>query len=96
MKSENDKRKKYKELAEKYKAKMIPFIMETSGGIGPAEWEVVKMIFTAAHDHHTMWHQKMIEKELMGEIAIAIQRGNARTMIAGFVNAVGVIPPQAA
>ena len=38
------------------------------------------------------WSRGVIERQLLGAIAVAVQRGNALTMLAGFTRAAAVSP----
>ena len=81
---------KYRSTAEQQKAVMIPFVMETLGGIAPQAIKLLERILLACRDHLTLWPHKLVMESLMGEIAIAIQRGNAQAMIGGYTKAVGM------
>lgn len=71
---------KYRELAERNDAVIIPFIVETGGGYTDQAKYVVDDIVAHAHDHAAAFTAESIRDELMDTIAIAIQRGNAMAM----------------
>ena len=44
---------------------------------------------SASRDNHTLWPHDIIAREFRGAIAIAVQKRNAMTMIAGRCLAIG-------
>src|SRR5271170_6889109 len=40
-------------------------------------------------DHNTLWPHEVVSQELRGAVAVAVQKGNAMTMIAGRNLAIG-------
>jgi hypothetical protein len=86
---EKIKTNKYKSTAEQHEAKFIPFVMESTGGIGPSSAKLLDEIILASRDHNTLWPHEVVSQELRGAVAVAVQKGNAMTMIAGRNLAIG-------
>jgi hypothetical protein len=89
MLGERIKTNKYKSTAEQHEAKFIPFVMESTGGIGPESAKLLDQIILASRDHNTLWPHEVVSQELRGAVAVAVQKGNAMTMIAGRNLAIG-------
>ena len=51
--------------------------------------EIYHKIILASRDNGTLWLHEIIEREFRGAIAVAVQKRNATTMIAGRVLAIG-------
>ena len=81
--SERTKTKKYEETAKQHDAKFVPFIMEATGGMSKSAKQIYEMIILASRDNGTLWPHDIIARDFRGAIAIAVQRRNAMTMIAG-------------
>jgi hypothetical protein len=89
LRAEREKTNRYQQTAEQHHAEFIPFVVETLGGIAPAAVKLLDQIALTCRDHMTLWSHQEVVKELRGAIAIAVQRGNAIAMIAGYNRAVG-------
>ena len=87
--SERTKTKKYEQTAKQHDAKFVPFIMEATGGMSKSAKQIYEMIILASRDNGTLWPHDIIARDFRGAIAIAVQRRNAMTMIAGRCLAIG-------
>jgi hypothetical protein len=87
--SENRKINKYMDTAKQHHATFIPFVMEATGGMSKSAQQIYEKIVLASRDSGSLWPHEMVARELRGCIAIAIQRRNGMTMIAGRVLAIG-------
>ena len=83
-KAETGKIRKYRHTANIQAAQFIPFAVETFGGLGPQAEKLIKQIIITSRDQMILWPHLQLVEELRGAIAIAIQRGNAMTMLAGY------------
>src|ERR1700744_5984089 len=75
--------------AKQHDAKFVPFIMEATGGMSKSAKQIYEMIILASRDNGTLWPHDIIARDFRGAIAIAVQRRNAMTMIAGRCLAIG-------
>ena len=82
------KHSKYTHLANTQQAHFIPFSVETSGGMTEEAEELVDQLSLACKDHLTLPSSKPFANSIRSSIAIAIQRGNALAIHAGFSRAV--------
>ena len=57
--------------------------MEATGGMSKSAKQIYEMIILASRDNGTLWPHDIIARDFRGAIAIAVQRRNAMTMIAG-------------
>jgi hypothetical protein len=87
--AENVKTKKYTGTAALHDAKFIPFIMESMGGMSESAKKIYELLVLASRDNRTLWPHQIVARELRGAIAIAVQKRNAMTMIAGRCQAIG-------
>jgi len=83
------KSRKYADTALQNHAKFIPFIMEATGGMSESAREIYELIVLASRDNNTLWPHEIIGREFRGAIAVAVQKRNAMTMIAGRWLAIG-------
>ena len=83
--SEAVKARKYAKVASRLGAELLNVSVDTSGGLAGGAFELVKAIgeegerWTAG-----AWTGARIERHLLGAIAVAVQRGNALLMLAGY------------
>ena len=92
---ERKKTNKYKGTASQHEAKFIAFVIESTGGLSDIAVSLLKQIILASRDNRTLWAWEEVSKECFC-LAIAIQKGNAMTMIAGRNKAIGTRAGQAA
>ena len=76
-KAEKEKTDKYKALAEREKAKFVPFAVETFGGMGAAASEFILNLLKESKDLQHAWAPWEVVYGLQHSVAVAIQRGNA-------------------
>src|SRR5271156_3993844 len=80
---------KYDKLAAAHYAEFIPFSAETTGGLGAGARKIIDIIVRASKDRRSLIPSSQVRKQVRWAIAVAIQRGNAMTMRAGWIRAVG-------
>jgi hypothetical protein len=92
---ERKKTNKYKGTAAQHEAKFIAFVIESTGGLNDTAVFLLKQILLAGRDNRTLWPWEEVIRECFCSVAIAIQKGNAMTMIAGRNKAIGMGAGQA-
>jgi hypothetical protein len=88
-KGEAEKKAKYAAMAKAQQASFLPFAVETYGGLGKSARKLIKQIVAAAEDQMQLLSSEEIRKELTGSVAIAVQKGNAKILLAAYHRAVG-------
>jgi hypothetical protein len=81
--AEEEKHRKYDQLAQGLKAEFVPFVVESLGGITKTSQTLLDNVILACSEHQSIWSPQELKRELYGAIAVAIQQGNARAMTAG-------------
>jgi hypothetical protein len=66
---------------------MLPFVMETCGGMGPAAERFVDIMAEAGEAHLSIWAKEDIVSELLHSVAVAVQRGGALSYLHGYEQA---------
>ena len=78
---------KYQQMAISHEAHLLPFAVETTGGLAPDALTLLEEISEAGSEHASMWPRDDIERYLLSTVAIAVMRGTAMTMLAGHMAA---------
>lgn len=81
-----DKHNKYDRLAEAVRAKFVPFVLTSSGGLGDEALELVReLVMRGAHAHHD--DQTVLAKVqfALRRLSMAVHRGNARMIEMGLM-----------
>ena len=73
---EGRKRKKYAAIASRHDAELLPFVVETCGGLGPDALAVLDLISGAASEHLSLWSREDVATDVLHSVAIAIQKAN--------------------
>ena len=87
--SEKRKINKYTTTAALHHAAFIPFVMEATGGMSRSAQDIYERVVLASRDSGTLWPHEIIARDFRSSIAIAVQKRNAMTMIAGRCLAIG-------
>ena len=82
------KQMKYKDVAATQSAHFIPFAVETTGGVSQDAEKLIDQLSLACKDHLTLPSHHTFANTIRSTIAIAIQRGNALAINAGYSRAV--------
>jgi hypothetical protein len=82
------KRKKYTKTAAHQEARLIPFAVETCGGLAPDAVTLLKALSRAGEEHLGLWPRDVIVCQLLGSVAVAVQKGNAMAVLSGYSKAV--------
>ena len=87
--AEHRKKRKYAKLASQRRYEMLPFAVETSGGFAPAAVQLMHAMALAAAQTFQLWTHTAIIQQLVGSVAIAVQRGTAMSYLDGYERGVG-------
>ena len=82
------KQAKYKDVAATQHAHFIPFAVETTGGISQEAAQLIDQISLACKDHLTLPSHQSYANIVHSSIAIAVQKGNALAIHAGYSRAI--------
>jgi hypothetical protein len=74
---EQRKHSKYDQTAKRLGGKLLPFAVETCGGLGPDAQRLLEVIGEAGEEHLSMWTKETTTRHLQDTVAVAIQRGGA-------------------
>ena len=81
--SSRNKSRKYERLTKATGATFIPFIAESFGGLHADSLRLVGRMADASQLHLAMWSREQIVRHVLVNVAVAIQRENAATDLAG-------------
>jgi hypothetical protein len=81
---EGEKRRKYAKLSSQRQYELLPFAVETCGGLAPSAVKLIQAMAQAAAQHLSLWSRTDILRELVGSVAIAVQRGSALSYLEGY------------
>jgi hypothetical protein len=82
------KHSKYDQVAHLHRMRLLPFSVETMGGLSSEAEQLVEQIGLACRDHLTLETHERIAKGVRASVAVAVQKGNAMTVQAGYSRAV--------
>jgi hypothetical protein len=82
------KQEKYEAAAATQHARLLPFSVETTSGMARGAIELLEQVSLACRDTLTVWPHWQIEMEMQKAVAVAVQKGNAMIMLAGYNAAV--------
>ena len=68
------KRRKYAQTAAQHNALMLPFSLETCGGMAPEALRLLKLMGQAGEEHLALWPRGEVVRYLVGAVAMAVQR----------------------
>ena len=71
------KHDKYDEIAERHGAKLLPFAVETCGGMAPDAVALVRALAEEGDEHLSLWNKDTITEHVHAAVAIAVQAANA-------------------
>jgi hypothetical protein len=75
------KRTKYAAIAKRHDAELLPFVVETCGGLAPDAIALLDVISGEASAHLSLWSQEDAAKDILHSVAIAVQKGNAMAIL---------------
>jgi hypothetical protein len=71
-KAQNHKRVKYAAIATRHDAELLPFVVETCGGLAPDAVELLDVISGAAAEHLSLWSRQDAAKQLLASVNFAV------------------------
>ena len=81
---EAKKRRKYAQMSSLRGFEQLPFVVETSGGMGPSADTLVKAMAEASEEYLRIWSKAAVIRHLVGSVAVAVQRGSAISYLDGY------------
>ena len=84
MNIEGVKRRKYLKLNNRHQMELLPFVVETCGGMGPAAVRLLKAMARASQEQLSMWPKWDVMRHVVGSVAMAAQRGGAMAYLEGY------------
>ena len=81
---ETTKNKKYAHLSSRHRFVQLPIALETTGGVGPRTATLIEAMADASAEQLVTWSRESVIRELLGSVAMAVQRGNAMTFLEGY------------
>ena len=81
---EGAKRRKYLKMKTRHPMEIVPFVVETCGGVGAAAVKLLKAMARAAEEHLGMWPRQDIIQHVVGSVAISVQKGSAMAYLEGY------------
>ncbi len=86
-----EKTKKYAHIASRIGAELLNVALDTCGGLASEAVELVRAIGEEGEKWTSgAWTSARIERQLLGAIAVAVQRGNSLIMLTGCTRASGL------
>jgi hypothetical protein len=84
QRAERVKQAKYSAVAAQHHATLLPFAVDTTGGLAPDARRLLDIISRAGREHLALWPHWEIQRHMMGAVAVAIQKGSTMLMLAGY------------
>jgi hypothetical protein len=81
--AQHNKQTKYSTMAARLGAELLPFSVATYGGLADDAMKLVQAMGEEGEETMGAWTKEEIVRYTLSMTAIAIQRGNARVMLAG-------------
>ena len=81
---EAKKRRKYTDISLERDFEQLPFAVESCGGMGPSGDKLIKAMAETSEEHLAVWSREDVIRELVGSVAMAVQRGGAMTYLEGY------------
>jgi hypothetical protein len=85
------KRMKYKETAAQHHAELLPFCMETCGGMASDAITLLSAMGDMGEEQLGMWPRHIVIRHLTGSVATSVQRGNAVAWLSGYSRALAAM-----
>jgi hypothetical protein len=85
--AQGQKRRKYTKVAVDNHAELLPFSVETYGGMAPDAIKLLSAMGDMGEEQLGMWPRHVVIRHLIGSVATAVQRGNAVTWLSGYSRA---------
>ena len=89
--AEKTKHRKYTETAAQHHAELLPFSVETFGGMARDAIKLLAAMGSMGDERMGMWPRHVIIRHLIGAVATSVQRGNAVTRLSGYSRAIAAM-----
>ena len=84
---QNLKHRKYRDTAAQHHAELLPFCVETYGGMAPDAIKLLSAMGAMGEEQLGVWPRHVVIRQLVGSVATAVQRGNAVAWLSGYSRA---------
>ena len=74
----------YDDVARQHHMRLLPFSVETMGGLSSEAAELIEQIGLACRDHVCLQTHDSIARGVLASVAVAVQKGNALTVHAAY------------
>jgi hypothetical protein len=74
---QREKHDKYDHIADRHGAKLLPFAVETCGGLAPDAVALVRALAEEGNEQLSLWSKDSIAEQFHSTVAIALQAANA-------------------
>jgi len=81
------KHRKYRETAAQHGAELLPFVVETCGGMASDAVQLLAAMGDMGEERLAVWPRHVVIRQLMGSVAMAVQRGNAVAVLSALSRA---------
>jgi hypothetical protein len=85
------KHRKYRKTAAEHRAELLPFSVETYGGMSPDAIKLLSAMGSMGDEQLGMWPRHVVIRHLMGSVATSVQRGNAVAWLSGYSRALAAM-----
>ena len=85
------KHNKYRETAAQNHAELLPFSVETYGGMAPDAIKLLAITSSMGEEQLGVWPRHVVIRHLLGAVATSVQRGNAVMWLSGYSRALAVL-----
>jgi hypothetical protein len=82
------KHNSYDDVAREHHMRLLPFSVETMGGLSTEAQHLIEQIGLACRDHLCLETHESIARGVLASVAVAVQKGNALTVQAAYSQAV--------
>jgi hypothetical protein len=89
--AQRGKHDKYKNTAAQRKAELLPFCLETYGGMAPDAIKLLSAMGSMGNDQLGVWPRHVIIRYLVSAVATSVQRGNAVTWLSAYSRAIAAM-----
>jgi hypothetical protein len=88
---QQEKRRKYSSVATRLVAELLPFSVETYGGMADDAMKLVQAMGEEGEEAMGAWTKAEIMRYILSLTAVAVQRGNARVVLSGRMKSLRMI-----
>ena len=89
--SQYNKHRKYRDTAAQHRAELLPFCVETYGGMAPDAIKLLSAMGQMGDERLGVWPRHVVIRHLIGAVATSIQRGNAVAWLSGYSRALAAM-----